>query len=261
MPVLVITGLPGSGKSLRAARITLSLLRENKRWMNSLRNPDFELERVRPVVTNIKLSEAVEKEFGVGSLSEYIKAIDDKGPWRYGIVYWEHTADLVKVKDCDVIWDEMAADIDAHDHASISRDIKRWFAQHRKRHIRIVGITQDFVDVDISLRKKTDDLEKLTKVIGSRDPSPNEPPVRVIWGVTRIERLDPVGYTKAATAQAPIEEQEKPFQWPRFFLWGRGDCEVYDSYAEVQTGDPPPLRHIERCCTNALCNHVKVQHI
>jgi len=255
MPVMVITGVPGSGKSLRAARITLALLRDNRSWHRSPKNLNSS-SPVRPVVTNIKLSSAVEQEYGVRPLRDFLA-----GRGTGGIVYWEHTADLVKSRDCDVIWDEMAADIDAHDHASISRELKRWFAQHRKRRIRIVGLTQDFADIDISLRKKTDDLEELTKLIGSRDPAPNMPPVSVIWGVTLIRRLDPRSYTNAAKAQETVEEQNKFLGIPTVFFWGRRDCAIYDSYAEVQTGDPPPLRHISRCCENPLCSHVKVQHI
>lgn len=232
--ICVITGLPGAGKSLKLARIVIDLLYRNRAWYRSKKN----VERVRRVLhTNLKLSPAVLAEFE-GFVEE-----------------WEDPAQLTQLRNCDVIWDELATAMDATQWQNMPLELKRWLQQHRKFGIEIYGTSQDFAQVDKSFRRLTSDLLHVTKIVGSPDKSATRPEIKRIWGLCMIRVLDPQKYNEADS------KFEGTGMFPRFMWISRRDIEVYDTTAEVKVGTYPALRHIERNCERVECGHVKVSHI
>lgn len=228
--IVVISGLPGAGKSLKLARIVVSLLYRNKTF--------HEKTGIRRLMyTNLKLSAEVLREFE-------------------GFVHeWVDTSELIKLRNVDVIWDEMATAMDAHQWQNMSLELKRWLQQHRKYGIEIYGTTQDFAQVDKSARRLVSHLYHLTKLFGSRDKSATMPPVKYIWGLCSVRTLDPQKY----------DESKSKFEGtgllPSFMWIHRSDIDVYDTTAEVRLGEHPPLRHITRHCELPACDHVKTLHI
>jgi len=228
--ILVISGLPGAGKSLKLARAVVDILYRNRRWA--------ERSGIRRVLyTNLKLSPALMEEFH-GFVEE-----------------WVDTIQLVKLRNCDVIWDEFATAMDATQWQNMSLELKRWLQQHRKYGIEIYGTTQDFAQTDKSFRRLVSDLLYVTKIIGSRDKSSTMPDVKYIWGLCTVRHLDPQRY----------DEQKSKFEptgvLPEFMWITRADIEVYDTTAEVKLGSYPPLRHITRICENDECGHIKTLHV
>lgn len=224
----VIQGLPGAGKSLKLARLIIDVLYRNKKW--------FEKSGIkREVWLNLKLSEAVEKEF-----EGFIK-------------YWKNPAELVDLRNVDVFWDEIATHLDATQWANMSLELKRWLQQHRKFGIDIYGTTQDFSMVDVSFRRLTSELMHLVKLFGSPDKSATRPEVKRIWGLVILRTLDPQKYDEKKSKFEP-ENLIPKFMWIQ-----RSDIDVYDTTAEVEVGEYPRLRHIERKCE--CCSHVKIQHV
>lgn len=232
--ILVISGLPGSGKSLKLAKISLDVLWRNRKWEKSKHNPEH---KKRYLYTNLEFSDWVMEEYG-----DLIRP-------------WIDTDQLTPLRDADVIWDEMAAALDNTNWQNMGLELKRWLQQHRKFGVEIYATAQDFAQVDKSARRLVTDLLYLTKVIGSPDPSPTLPPVKYVWGLVMVRALDPTRY----------DEQRSKFEnsgdLPKFFLINKRDTEVYDMRAEVGVGSYPPLRHIERRCENHDCLHVKTVHV
>jgi hypothetical protein len=231
--IVVISGLPGAGKSLKLARVVVDLLYRNRAWYNNPKNKD-KIKRI--LYTNLKLAPALMKEFE-GYIHE-----------------WTETIELVKTRNCDVIWDELATAMDATQWQNMSLELKRWLQQHRKYGIEIYGTTQDFAQVDKSFRRLVSDLIHVTKIIGSRDKSSTMPEVKRIWGICTVRTLD---------AQKYNEESSK-FEatgLPQFMLITKKDIEIYDTTAEIKLGAYPPLRHITRSCENDNCDHVKTLHV
>lgn len=227
--ITIYTGIPGSGKSLKSAQKGLELLERNRRW--ALKgNP------VRKVCSNIKFNPEIEEYF------------------REHILYWEDPADLIKVRDCDVIWDEIATHLDSTQWANVPLELKRWLQQHRKLGIEIYGNTQDFAMVDISMRRMTEQLFYMKKLIGSRDKSATSPPVKRIWGVIMVRELDPQAYKEDSKANRGIG-------LPRFIWITRKLIEVFDTGQEILAGKYPPLKHIERECGDPNCTFHKVMHV
>lgn len=224
--ITIYTGIPGAGKSLKTAQKAIDLLNRNVKWFKRTGI-------IRPIYSNIRFSEPVEKEF-----FHYIK-------------YWSEPDELVKIRDADVIWDEIATHLDSTQWQNVPLELKRWLQQHRKFGIDIYGNTQDFAMVDISMRRLTGELYYMTKLIGSRDKSATTPEVKYIWGLIIVKELNPQEYKEDS-------KLNKSSGLPRFIWISRDLVSVFDTTQEISGKSYPALRHIERFCE--VCQHKKVIH-
>jgi len=219
--IAIFTGLPGAGKSLKMSATFVELLYRNKKIKEKY---GFD----RKIYSNLHLSKEVEEEF----------------PGQF--VYWTDPSELVKVRNADVMWDEIATYLDSTQWQNMSLEIKRWLQQHRKFGIEIYGTTQDFAMIDKSMRRMTSDLKHLTKMFGSRDISSTKPPVKYVWGLIMVQTFDPTTYD---------EETKKALGFPSFMLISRSSVNVFDTTQEIVAGKYPPLNHIERECLHPDCQH------
>jgi len=225
--IVIFTGLPGAGKSQKMARVLVDTLYRNLAWYKA-----SGLKRI--VWSNLKLAEEVEQEF-----EGFIR-------------YWSEPADLVKLRDVDVFWDEIATHLDSTQWQNMSLEIKRWLQQHRKFGIEIYGTTQDFAMIDKSMRRMTSDLYILTKLFGSRDKSSTKPPVKYIWGLVLVRPMDPTTYDESLSKQMA--------GFPSFMTLSRQSIELFDTTQEIKAGKYPPLNHIERECISPNCDFHKIVH-
>jgi len=228
--IVIFTGLPGSGKSYKLGKTAVEVLYRNRAYFQKAGGAK------RLLWTNLKLSEAIEKEF-----EGYIK-------------YWSELKQLTPLRDCDVLIDEVATYFDARLWETLSLEMRRWLAQHRKFGIEIYGTSQDFAQVDKAFRRLTSDLLYLTKILGSRDISATRPSPKYIWGFSMVRELDPTKY----------DEQKSKFASqgiPRFMLITRAGTETFDTRAEVKLSSALPLKHIQKECEDPLCGFHKVVHV
>jgi len=157
----IIEGKPGQGKSLYTARLARKLLKRNKKWREKSGI-------VRPIVSNIRFSDTFEKE-GEGFLK-----------------YWSSIGEVTKLTNVDLLWDEIATELDSRNFQNLSEEVKRFLSQYRKRGVDIYANTQDFSMIDMRARLMVTRVASLWKMVGSRDPSPTKPPVKRIWGLVRV---------------------------------------------------------------------------
>jgi len=227
--IVVFTGLPGAGKSLKLARTAIDVLERNKRF--------YEKSGIKRLLyTNLKLSETV--------LDYYQGFVED----------WTDPAQLTSLRNVDVLWDEIATHLDATQWANMSMELKRWLQQHRKFGIELYGTTQDFAQIDKSFRRLTSDLIFLSKLLGTRDKSSTRPEVKNIWVLSLVKTLDPQKY----------DEEKSKFSGsgiPSFLFATRKDVDIFDTTAEVKVGKYPPLRHISRSCEANGCSVIKILHV
>jgi len=211
----IIEGAPGQGKSLYTARIARKLIDRNHKW--------FEKSGiVRPVFSNIKFSEEFENHAN-GTMQNY--------PDFQFLKYWDNPIDLCEVRDVDVLWDEVATELDARNFANLPDELKRFLSQYRKRGVDIYANTQDFSMVDARARLMVSRVATLTKIIGSPDPSPTKPPVKRIWGLVMIREVENF---KA------YDPQKKDYGLvPSFFLIDREDVSIYDTRQDITPGSLP----------------------
>jgi len=215
----ITEGPPGQGKSLYTARTAARLLLRNLRW-ESQGNPR------RILWSNLRFSEDFEKK------------------WDGFIKYWTDSSQLVKLRDCDIIWDEIATELDARNWPNLSIEMKRFLSQYRKRGIDIFANTQDFSMIDQRARLMISNVRTLTKIIGSRDISTTKPPPKRIWGLVLIR--DVINYRE-------VEPDKKKYEiFPSFMLISRELVSIYDTRQDIALGKPPPLRHEIRFCEHHI---------
>jgi len=227
--IAIFTGLPGSGKSAKLARTAIDILYRNRKW--------YEKTGVQRVLyTNLKLAPEVEQEFG----------------WQ--IKYWTDLRQLTPLRDADVLIDEVATYFDARLWETLSLEMRRWLAQHRKFGIEIYGTSQDFAQVDKAFRRLTSNLLYLRKLIGTRDVSPTRPAPKWIFVISLVMELDPTTY----------DEQKSKFAsegFPSFLVITKEDVKIFDTRAEVALSHALPLKHIDRVCELPNCSFHKTQHV
>jgi len=240
--ISIFSGLPGAGKSLKLADTVINVLYRNKKYYEkqlSLFEKGKRTDKpvLRKLYSNLRMSEQVEEYF-----SGYIE-------------HWSDLRELTVLRDVDVIIDEVATYFDARLWETLSLELRRWLAQHRKFGIEIYGTTQDFAQVDKAFRRLTSDLLYLTKLAGSLDISPTRPAPRWIWGLVLIQTLDPVRY----------DEEKSKFGsvgiLPRLMWISKRKTSVFDTRAEVKLSSALPLKHIERVCELPNCPFHKTQHV
>jgi len=227
--IVIFTGLPGSGKSFKLGKTAIEILYRNRRTYKK-----YGLKRT--LWTNLKLKPEIEKEF-----AGYIE-------------YWTDLRQLTVLRDVDVLIDEVATYFDARLWETLSLEMRRWLAQHRKFGIEIYGTSQDFAQVDKSFRRLTSDLLYLTKILGSRDISATRPDPKYIWGLAFVRHLDPVVYDEAKSKFAGTGI-------PGIMFLSRAGTQVFDTRAEVKLSSALPLKHINKECELGDCSFQKIIHV
>jgi len=222
------------------------------------------LSQAQKVQQSLKRSIAIEKKWHlpirkVGCNFHIRKDIADKYADRFFV--WHDPLDMIfedypknKVirRDFDCFWDELAVELASDKWKDTHPEIRRFFAQHRKRGIEIYGNTQDYMMLDINARRMATDVFMTQKIIGSRDPSSTLPPLKHIWGLIAVWDID----------KQSIEQDSKDFKrenWLPQFLWLDKDLtSFYDTSEDVSKASEYDLLHRVRKCK--ICGFEKTIH-
>ena len=221
----VYTGEPGSGKSNKLAQTLIEVLNRNVNWYAKSGIK-------RMVYTNFHLSAELEELY--------------KGVLRH----WSDIEELVILEDVDVFIDEIFSFFDAKHWQELSFSARRWLSQHRKIGVEIYGNCQDFAQIDVAFRRMTKNLFYLVKLFGSGEPSPTKPPIKRIWGVCIVYRMNPRTYKE--------DQKDNGTSFNDIMFITRKNCEVFNMREKIMPGKFPPLQHTERACET--CGVVKVIH-
>lgn len=211
----IVEGKPGQGKSLYTARLARRLISRNMKLASK-----FGV--CRKVVSNIKFSPEFEE-------------------WAYGFLeYWNTTYDIVNLRNVDLLWDEIATELDSRNFANLSEELKRFLSQYRKRGVDIYANTQDFSMIDMRARLMVTRVATLKKLIGSRDPSATKPKVKNIWGFVLVREL--------ADIFSDDPTRKKYAFFFSIFVIDKKDIEIYDTTQDIPLSPPLPLRKETRIC-------------
>jgi len=206
----IIEGLPGNGKSLYTARRVLGLLKRNQKWF-------LKSGQKRQILSNLKFSPEFEKEAG-----DFLK-------------YWVSVNEITKITDCDLVWDEIAAELDSRSFQTLSEELKRFLSQYDKRGVEIYANTQDYSIIDLRARMFVTRIARVSKVLGSRRPSPTRPPIKTLWGLIVV---------RDATVINANDASEKKFGFfpSEFFFIEKELTDLYDTRQVInQTALPVKL--------------------
>lgn len=223
----IIEGSPGQGKSLYTAKKTEWLCERNKKWF-------LKTGIIRQVWSNLKFSE----EFEIRN-NEYIR-------------YWSDPKQICKLRDCDIIWDEIATELDSRNFANLTAELKRFLSQYRKRGIDIFANTQDFSMIDARARLMISNVKTLYKIAGSEDISTTKPKPKRIWGIIAIRDVENFRETEP--------EKKKYGLIPSFFFITKQLISLYDTTQDIPQGEHPTLHHEVRKCEDPNCGFTKTIH-
>lgn len=244
----IYTGLPGSGKSGRTCDVLIEWVLENRRryartgWK-------------RPIWTNLELNPKLWDLYNDSSKIKLRKHLDpNEVMWRNRHVdflnLWDKPRILPKLRNADVIWEEMGAHVSARGWETMPGDLREWLQQHRHRRCRIVGNVQEFADIDVAVRRLAGNILHVSKIIGSKDPiDEHDPPPRHIWGLileTQAERGGDVVNKPTSFTFSGIKFITK--KWV-----GR-----YSMFNHIERDFRDELEHIEKICP--VCGKKEVRH-
>jgi len=205
----IIEGAPGQGKSLYTARIVRRLLKRNTKWFQK-----------SGIVRQIASNQVYSDDF-TAFASPFLR-------------YWKHPMEVCDLRDCDLIWDEIATELDSRNFASLPDELKRFLSQYRKRGVDIYANTQDFSMVDARARLMVTRVATLHKWMGSPDPSPTKPRIDKVWGIIAVR--DVLNYKQS-------NPERKEYEWmPSFFTIKKEDVEIYDTRQNIDAGLLPDKR-------------------
>lgn len=243
---IIIYAPPGNCKSIEQARLSEKLVKEYYKIQKR-----YPFLRRRYLFTNqeLNLSNKWFKKAYAEGLLRFWKEPDQL---RYCATPKCFLGDsLHKLHDCDIFCDEGATIFPATGRSS-GDDMKPWQRElctlHRHYSVRIVLLTVDFMAINITARRVAWDAWMMTKVIGSRDPSPSLPPIKFIWGIYNQRRIDVDLLKKDAIevrlivkesdkttensqeeTKRTIYERIKMIGKPRLHLITRHKCSLYDT--------------------------------
>jgi len=220
--IVLYTGKPGQGKSLKVADTVLGLLARNERWRKKTG-------QVRRVMANL----------------DFAPWLHDAYPGLIGT--WSRIEELTELRGADIVIDEVANILDARNWANLPASVPIFLRQHEKRGCDIYATTQNFPNVEVSFRRLVTELYECTKVFGSDRPGPCKPDPRRIWGMVWLTHYD------AETYDSP-KPRRSGWAGLTFPLWiSRTLVSCYDTLQEIKQGEYPPLQHVERRCLVPGC--------
>lgn len=212
----IIEGQPGQGKSLYMARLAKTLVKRNLKWKQKTGVE-------RPIYSNIKFSTDFEMQ-------------------AEGLIqYWSSVEELVKLRDVDILWDEIATELDSRNWANLSNELKRFLSQYRKRGVDIYANTQDFSMVDVRCRLMITKVKHIWKMAGSRDLSSTKPNPKTIWGL--VVHMEVENWRETS-----IEKKKYALTSFNFFFINKEDVDIYDTRQDIEQSPYPPLKKIVRTC-------------
>jgi len=220
---LIYEGLPDQGKSLMTAWITYQLLRRNKNWWEK-----GVVKKQRYVATEMELAPWVVDMFGL---------------WPEGYIRYYKIRELPDLRQCDVIIDDMGTRFSSQRWQETPDAVRNWFRLMGHYECDVYGNAQDFLDVDISIRRKTRKVISINKLCGSARPGETYPPIKRIWGVILTRS---VHYSELDKEQ--WKRKESKMSWP--VLITRKKCSIYNTLQLLEKAELPPYECYERKCTN-----------
>jgi len=209
------------GKSLKTADVVLGLLARNERWRKKTGE-------VRKVMANL----------------QFAPWVHDRYPGMLG--RWQHIEEVTNFVGVDIVWDEVANQLDARNWANLPSSVPVFLRQHEKRGCDIYATTQNFPNVEVQFRRLVTELYECVKLFGSDRPGPCKPPVTRVWGLIWLWHFDPSTYDSPQPKRTGMG-----FTTPVWITRELVSC--YDTLQEIAVGEYPPLQHIERRCLEPGC--------
>jgi len=235
-------GEPGSGKSIAQAELVLELLKRSVKIEKKYKGKVKEMTFPREVWCNFHLSPNL--------TAKYKDRLVLWHNWEQ-MVFTDYPKNSIVRRNFDCIWDEIAVEIPADRWKDTDLELRRFFAQHRKRGIEIYANSQDWKMVDINARRMIHRVHETIKVLGSRDPSATLPPIQKPWGIILKWDID-----KELIKESQAEKKKVGFL-PGLTFISKKLVNAYDTTEDIAATERI-LKHSTRKC--GICNFERTFH-
>lgn len=150
--------------------------------------------------------------------------------------YIEIIGDLDFLPDashCDIFIDEMGTYFDARQWASLGPEVIHSLRLHRHRGIDIYGATQEFTQVDITLRRLTTTVIRCKKLFSTGEPQPNQPIKKSSFMIGTIGQVKP--------EHREIETEFQETFNNKLQIYDHDDFSLYDTHFDMSLVPLSPL--------------------
>lgn len=207
MSIVIYTGKPGHGKTIALMREFVKVCKKNEKIFN-------ETGFRRRVKTSILPSPSLYARYAF-----YIEIFND--------LDW-----LPYERDCDIFIDEMGSYFDSRQWASLAPEVIHALRLHRHRGIDIYGATQEFSQVDLTIRRLTTRLYRSKKWWSTKEPVKGQKQSFALMIAT-------VGTVKPEHREIDTEFQET--EQNHLCIYDKDDFNLYDTHQEVSMVPLSPL--------------------
>jgi len=218
---IIWTGKESSGKSLQLSRKAYEIMLRNERWIKQGCPP-------RTMVFNQPMSKKFRHE------------IESRG---IGYKEIQNQQEFLYMEQIDLFLDEVIKYFPARGSEPLSPEQMHFLTQGSKSGIQLFGASQDFSQVHKQFRLLVNEVNVVTKLIGSRRPMKTAPPVNHIWGICYMRTVSPDSFKSDSVSMETIG-------FPQFFLIERTDTERFDTEYKIPQSTLPvrKLRRQEQLC-------------
>lgn len=219
---IIYTGLESSGKSLYLSKQAEKVRQRNKKW--------FE-------ITGLKRTMA----FNTPMSQEFKKLILDS---NINYLEYNNLDEIIYLEEADIFMDEIIKYFPASGSTQLSNEQIHFITQGEKSGIFLWGASQDFSQVHKTFRRLVKECYIIRKIVGSRRPMKTAPPVKKVWGICSIRKVNPTSFKGD---NATMEELEGGL-W--LFFIRREDIERFDTSYKVPLSKLPvkKIRRQEEVC-------------
>lgn len=213
---VAFTGLESSGKSLQLSIRAKMAIGRNKQWLRKREKLGL------PCVPRTMA-------FDTPMSAEFIKEIEDAGI-KY--LYFRSLMDILYIQQADIFINEIIKYFPATGSASLTNEQMDFLTQGAKSGVFLYFASQDFSQSHKQFRLLCNEVYVVTKLIGARRPIASAPPVKRIWGVCALRKVDPRSFKGDSVTMDSIG-------LPSLFTIKKEDCDRFDTLFKVPLTELP----------------------
>jgi len=215
---VVYTGLESSGKSLQLSIMADQVMRRNYAWA---------MKRKKAGLSHVPRTMAFDSPMS----PDFIKEIEASGSIYF---QFRNLIDILYLSEADIFINEIIKYFPASGSNALSNEQMDFLTQGAKSGVFMYCASQDFSQAHKQFRLLVNEVYTVTKIMGSRRPIASGPPVKRIWGVCVLRKVDPRSFKGDSVSM----DSGGTFNFS-FFLINRIDTLRFDTLYKVPLTELP----------------------
>jgi len=221
------TGLESAGKSQLMAVKAFEIYRRNCKWIKIRKKKGL------PFVPRTMA-------FDSPMSPEFIARVESKG-MKY--IHFYDLNDILPLSEIDIFINEINKFFPARGSESLTREQAEFLSQGAKDGIDIYFCSQDFSQAHKQFRFLVNEMYSVYKLFGSMRPVKSGPPVKFIYGLVFIWKIDPRSFRGDTVSMEAVGLSR---YFPSLYWINKTDTQLYDTSYKVRGSLLPPIKMVEQ---------------